>query len=106
MGDTFRMHVFKDANSENRFVFLSKFSYVLGSAEQPTTPGYDASLWAMCTRGNIEYTDTYIDAPMVDGEIKFPHVRGELISPIFQHGGCTAYYVSGPLFDECKANTQ
>lgn len=97
----YRMHVFEGEG--NKFVFLNKFSYYLDDPDSPMTPGYDASTFAMLSGQNLNYNNEYIDVPEdKDGNLLFEHVRGELISPIFLHGGCHCYYISGPVFDSVK----
>jgi hypothetical protein len=100
----FRMHIFESYG--NRFAFSGTYSYYMGTEEELFTPEYDCSSFAsLGMMGlDIKYTGEHLDIPATEeGEIVFEHLKGEIHSSRFMHGGATVFYLSGPLFDEAKA---
>jgi hypothetical protein len=95
------MHIFEAKG--NRFAFTSTYSYFL--EDEPSLPESDCIFFAM-NFGEITYTGECLNVPCVGDEIIFEHVKGEITSPLFFHGGATVYYLSGPIFDEIKLEEQ
>jgi hypothetical protein len=99
---TFRMHVFE--GSGNRFVFMTRYSYYLDDPDRPMTPDYDCSNFTLMLGNGLRYTGEHVDVSCEGDEILFEHVRGTMASPRFEHGRCHVYFISGPVFDDAKAN--
>lgn len=90
--DTVRFPVFRD-DKGNRFVFPGLYS------SNDRTASWEARLHIRLALHVEEEKEPLVVPVDDDGDLAFPHLPADAISPGFAHGGSTVWIIGGPEFD-------
>lgn len=96
MSETREYSVFKDEHG-NRFVFPGIYK------DDKNSINWSFNRYLCMVTGAIEEKELF-SVPIIDGMVKFPHIKSTVTSSGFKHGREDVFIIGGPIFDEVVAN--